>query len=173
MLGTIWLGGLNSSTLPLPPATTGKAIPHADAIDKLKTTAEYLYGLKFSAGEIESVREGVCFRLVTPNGVPIIAKVPQSQLGCEVSGRDEGHGGVWIVAGHGPWGISLSLGTGKVVSEMLRGETLSADISGLGLQEGSVTEWQVRARLQNYGVRVRSKSMRRGFEVCFWVRSHG
>jgi glycine/D-amino acid oxidase-like deaminating enzyme len=35
-------------------------------------------------------------------------------------------------SGHGPWGITLSTGTGKVVSELvLDGHASSADISGL------------------------------------------
>ncbi|EWC44753.1 hypothetical protein DRE_06531 [Drechslerella stenobrocha 248] len=36
--------------------------------------------------------------------------------------------------GHGPWGISLSLGSGKVMAEMMTGRTTSVDVSGLGLQ---------------------------------------
>ena len=43
-------------------------------------------------------------------------------------------GGVFIAAGHGPWGISHSLGTGKVMAEMLEGEELSADVGALGMQ---------------------------------------
>ena len=46
-------------------------------------------------------------------------------------------GGVYVCAGHGPWGISLSLGTGKVLSEMLEGKgqrELSTDVRSLGMQ---------------------------------------
>ena len=32
-------------------------------------------------------------------------------------------GGVYICAGHGPWGISLSLGTGKLCSDLIMGNT--------------------------------------------------
>jgi glycine/D-amino acid oxidase-like deaminating enzyme len=35
-----------------------------------------------------------------------------------VGTRGTREGGVFIAAGHGPWGISLSLGTGKVMSEI-------------------------------------------------------
>ena len=45
-------------------------------------------------------------------------------------------GGVWIAAGHGPWGISLSLGTGKVMAEMVEGKSkgeTSAEVGELGL----------------------------------------
>ena len=47
----------------------------------------------------------------------------------------EDGGGVFVAAGHGPWGIAHSLGTGKVVAELMRGEVPSADISKLGLRE--------------------------------------
>jgi glycine/D-amino acid oxidase-like deaminating enzyme len=50
-----------------------------------------------------------------------------------LGGLKVGDGGVWIASGHGPWGISLSLGTGLVVSELVEGRKPSADISNLGL----------------------------------------
>lgn len=37
------------------------------------------------------------------------------------------------MTGHGSWGISQSLGSGKVMSELMEDAALSADISGLGL----------------------------------------
>lgn len=61
-------------------------------------------------------------------------------------GRTNALGGVYVAAGHGPWGISGSLGTGKVVSQMVLGQDVSVDLSGLGLQEGG-EGWQARARL--------------------------
>ena len=140
--GTIYLAGLNSSILPLPAAGKGKAQPYAESIDQLKATAEYLCGLSFASNEIEVVREALCFRPVTPKGVPIIARVPDARLGERA--RSASVGGVFVVAGHGPWGISLSLGTGKVLSEMVEGRKVSADVRELGLQEG---EWNGKAKL--------------------------
>lgn len=129
--GTIYLAGLNSSILPLPAAGKGKAQPHAESIDQLKATAEHLCGLSFASNEIEVVREALCFRPVTPKGVPIIARVPDARLG-ERAGSGS-VGGVFVAAGHGPWGISLSLGTGKVLGEMVEGRKVSADVRELGL----------------------------------------
>ena len=68
---------------------------------------------------------------MTNRGTPIITKVPDSALGKGANSPEAG--GVFIAAGHGPWGISLSLATGKVVSEMIRGEKTSANVSRLGL----------------------------------------
>lgn len=61
-------------------------------------------------------REQACYLPIAPSG-PIIAG--DSDLG------------VYVAAGHSCWGITLGLGTGKVVREMLLGEELSADISAL------------------------------------------
>lgn len=38
-----------------------------------------------------------------------------------------------IVLGHGPWGISHSLGTGKVMAEMVESKPLSANVKSLSL----------------------------------------
>jgi glycine/D-amino acid oxidase-like deaminating enzyme len=42
--------------------------------------------------------------------------------------------GVYIAVGHGAWGISHSLGTGLVVSEMIEGKKTSADVSVLAMK---------------------------------------
>jgi len=42
--------------------------------------------------------------------------------------------GVYIAVGHGAWGISQSLGTGLVVSEMIEGTETSANVSILSLK---------------------------------------
>lgn len=65
-------------------------------------------------------REGLCWRPVTKKGTPIISEI-------------NGEGGVWIAAGHGAWGISLSLGTGCVLAEMVEGRECSVDVKGLKL----------------------------------------
>ncbi|KAF2496432.1 FAD dependent oxidoreductase [Lophium mytilinum] len=142
--GSIWLGGINhpSSEIPLP-QPSAKPTPLASSISKLRETAEYLYGLPSS--NIVTERESICFRPVTPAGLPIVAKVPDVRLG-RGWGRRNAVEGVYVAAGHGPWGISGSLGTGKVVSQMVLGEDVSVDLSGLGLQKGG-EGWQARARL--------------------------
>jgi glycine/D-amino acid oxidase-like deaminating enzyme len=142
--GTIWLGGINHTSTELPlPSPSGKAAPLASSISKLRETAEYLYDLPSSS--MITDRESVCFRPVTPASVPIVARVPEVRLGRGWRGQN-GPGGVYVAAGHGPWGISGSLGTGKVVSEMLLEENVTADLSELGIQEGN-EGWAARARL--------------------------
>lgn len=127
----VYIAGLNSSGLALPDIAT-EATVDAKSIEKLKTVAARYLGEE--ENDLQVVREGLCFRPVTPNGVPILAKVPDRDLNIEGNG---GSPSVFIAAGHGPWGIALSLGTGKVMAEVLEGvpaRKLSADVRGLGMQ---------------------------------------
>ena len=124
--GEIYIAGLNSATLPLPERATDRMIDE-ESIEVLKTTAKRLLGNDNGDDDLEVLREGLCFRPVSGNGAPIIGKVDERMLGVKTEG------GVWIAAGHGPWGISLSLGTGKVVSELVEARHSSADVRKLAL----------------------------------------
>ena len=128
----VWLGGLNDSTLPLPELSTDvKQMIDSQSMKELRRTTVQLTGLadegnKVNQDDLETVRQGLCFRPISQRGTPLIGKLSEKQLGLQV-----GDGGVWIASGHGPWGVSLSLGTGKVVSELLTGQKTSADIRAL------------------------------------------
>ncbi|KAK4232360.1 FAD dependent oxidoreductase [Podospora fimiseda] len=128
--GHIYFAGLNSSTIPVPDAETGKAKADADALASLRIAAGDILG--GSSGcrddDLIVVREGLCFRPVTVWGTPIISRIQDSSI------RTRNGGGIFVASGHGPWGISQSLGTGLVLSEMLTGRETSADVSGLGIQ---------------------------------------
>jgi glycine/D-amino acid oxidase-like deaminating enzyme len=81
-----------------------------------------------NADDLDVLREGLCFRPWTKSGIPIVSRISEDILGLSTPTPK-----VFMAVGHGPWGISLSLGTGKVVAEMIAGKTPSADINGLGL----------------------------------------
>ncbi|MCJ1476985.1 hypothetical protein MMC13_005656 [Lambiella insularis] len=123
--GEIYVAGLNSATLPLPELATDRKID-PKSIEVLKTTAKRLLG-RDEEDDLEIIREGLCFRPIGGKGTPIVGKVEDEALGLKTTG------GVWMAAGHGAWGISLSLGTGKVMSEMVEGRPTSADVSRLRL----------------------------------------
>jgi glycine/D-amino acid oxidase-like deaminating enzyme len=110
--GEIYISGIND-TFVLPP-TPDAAIPQKREIDKLKEIADTIlpdYTIK---------KEQLCFRPMTEHGNPFICPYPDVN-------------GVYIGAGHSHFGIILGPGTGKVLSEMMLGEELSADISQLSL----------------------------------------
>lgn len=133
--GQIYVAGLNTDAIPLPKMATEKPIS-SEAIGELKKVAAKLLGAEGGAAddELEVVREGLCFRPVTPYGTPIITRIDDEHLEEGIATRPDAQGGVFLAAGHGPWGISLSLGTGKVLAEMAQGRrTISADVSSLVL----------------------------------------
>jgi glycine/D-amino acid oxidase-like deaminating enzyme len=115
----LYVAGLNSRTLPLPELATNSKIDESSR-KELREVTMTLTGEK----DLDIVREAVCFRPVVTKGIgPIIGKVHSIEME---------NGGVFVASGHGPWGISLSLGTGKVMSEMVRGVDTSADVKELG-----------------------------------------
>nr|POF03961.1 putative oxidoreductase c1f5.03c [Quercus suber] len=128
----LYVAGLNSSTIPLPARAVDAQVDDA-SISELQTVAQKLLGQTGTdVSDLEILREGLCFRPTTDRGTPILDRISDAELGGvnTKAGRD---GGVFVAAGHGPWGISHSLGTGKVMAEMLEGQALSADVSALGL----------------------------------------
>jgi glycine/D-amino acid oxidase-like deaminating enzyme len=132
--GHIYFAGLNSSTLPLPDAAAGKAAPNSADLEQLRQAAREILGSGAgpeAGDDLEVVREGLCFRPVTSWGTPIVSRIPDRDLGAGITTRPGAAGGVYVAAGHGPWGIAMSLGTGMVLAEMVQGRTLSADVSGL------------------------------------------
>jgi glycine/D-amino acid oxidase-like deaminating enzyme len=144
--GDIYIAGLNSWDIPLPARAedTSRLMDKAE-MDKLKAVAVRLMGRLpggtdestddiVNTDDLEVVREGLCFRPVTKQGTPIVSKVAPNLLGNKAKAGSSGKGGVFVATGHGPWGISLALGTGKVVAEMIQGGRTSADVSGLGIE---------------------------------------
>lgn len=138
--GEIYIAGLNSGEIPLPKlAEETHKLMDKTQMDKLKAVTVRLMGELpqgcdqatddiANTDDLEIIREGLCFRPVTKHGLPIVSKVSPNLLGNKIRSAK---GGVFVATGHGPWGISLSLGTGKVVAEMIQGVKTSVDVSGL------------------------------------------
>ncbi|RDW66919.1 hypothetical protein BP5796_09668 [Coleophoma crateriformis] len=127
--GEIYIAGLNSDAIPVPELATASTI-NENAIIALLATSRRLLGRSHDDAEIEILRKGLCFRPVTKKGTPILSKIADQSLG-GVNTRPDGEGGVFLAAGHGPWGITLGLGTGKVMAGIIQGKTVSADVSRL------------------------------------------
>ncbi|KAJ6262866.1 hypothetical protein Dda_1423 [Drechslerella dactyloides] len=117
--GGIYIAGLNSTTIPLPDIATDVK-EQRDSIDELLSFAGDLVRQQDGEGGVTVVKTGLCHRPVTPAGQPMLARVSDDISGIKT--RQDGGGGVFVCAGHGPWGISLSLGSGKVMAEMMMGE---------------------------------------------------
>ena len=129
----IYVAGLNDASIPLPETATDAKID-SKSVSELKAVAQKLLGKDGTdVSDLEVLREGLCFRPVTNTGVPILARAPDEELGERLETRLPPDGGVFVAAGHGPWGISHSLGTGKIMAEMMEAQHLSADVRRLGL----------------------------------------
>jgi glycine/D-amino acid oxidase-like deaminating enzyme len=114
----IYAAGLNIESLALPTlAGETKNLIDRSQLEDLRRTAITLAGKPSGDSgpedDLHLVREGLCFRPVSESGTPIISQVKNI--------RTNSGGGLYAASGHGPWGITLSLGTGFVVSEMLQG----------------------------------------------------
>jgi glycine/D-amino acid oxidase-like deaminating enzyme len=120
--GDIYLAGLNTTGVPVPELAS-KVQPDPASIEVLMQVARKLLG----DGRVDIVRTGFCHRPVSSSRVPLLTRLTQEQTGTIFNG------GMWVSAGHGPWGISLSLGTGLVLAELVLSESPSADVSRLGL----------------------------------------
>ena len=129
----IYIAGLNDASLPLPESPTDAKVDKESTAELNRIAEKLLGGDGSQPSDLEVLRESLCFRPVTRNGVPILARVPDKDLG-GIDTKEKPNGGVFVAAGHGPWGISHSLGTGKVMAEMLEDEKLSADVRSLGIQ---------------------------------------
>lgn len=137
----IFVAGLNSETMVLPRlAGETKLLMDSSQMEDLRKTALAIAG-KTSNGEpqddLEVVREALCFRPCSESGVPIISRV--KDIAMTSSG-----GGLYVASGHGPWGITLSLGTGMVMSELLQGAAPSVCIDAFTLPEA---DFALQARL--------------------------
>lgn len=128
--GELYIAGLNTTMIPLPELASDVQ-PKEDAMKQLKDVAAALCASPEQQGDLEFLREGLCYRPVTSSGRPIISRVPDMKLGIQTLGGSQG--GVFVAAGHGAWGISQSLGTGKVMAELMRGQPTSVNIKALAL----------------------------------------
>lgn len=149
--GEIYISGLNPMHIPLPAQAEDSCnIMEQKEMERLRRVAVRLMG-GLAEGSVEStddipntndleiLREGLCFRPVSARGVPYVGRVDEDLLGGLKTGSQNRpehgatRGGVFIASGHGPWGISLSLGTGKVIAQMVEGVDPDVDVSGLAI----------------------------------------
>ena len=129
MSGEIYIAGLNDPSLALPDLSTESKVDE-NSVQILQKTAQRFLGAQ--GEDLEVLRSGLCFLPISNRGTPILGRIPDKSLGGPTT-RDGAEGGVWLAAGHGPWGIILSLGSGKVMAEMMQGLPTSASTKSLGL----------------------------------------
>lgn len=66
---------------------------------------------------------------VAPIGSPRVCARPQSLDGRPLVGRVPGVDGLWIAAGHGPWGISTGPATGRLIADLIDGRLAAPPVA--------------------------------------------
>jgi glycine/D-amino acid oxidase-like deaminating enzyme len=126
--GTLYIGSYGAEPEELPALAT-EVKPQQGAIDHIKQLCRRMLDLP-EEEDLEIVQPGRCYRPVVKQGRPIIAEVPLALL-CDPSESSLPYR-VFLNVGHGSYGITLGLGSGKVMSQLIMGVKPSANISGLG-----------------------------------------
>lgn len=140
--GSLWIGGYDDVTDEVP-ESADSVKPRPAAIKAIVQLARRFTGHDFD--EERDVVAGRCYLPQATPDHPIIANVGWDRL---VSGGDAARAsdnrgrtepcsvlkaGLFVNTAHNDDGVTLSLGSGKVMSELLLGVEPSVDISGLGL----------------------------------------
>ena len=139
--GTIWACGRRNLTAKLPPSGLSTK-PDEEMIEELKDRARtWLFSdykcIEKHTDRIELVSKGRAFRPATKSGLPVISEVKASDLTCdtiETTSR-EGSSGVYLGWGHGSYGLTLGMGTGKVMGQVMHGENPDLDLSLFALKQ--------------------------------------
>jgi glycine/D-amino acid oxidase-like deaminating enzyme len=137
----IWVCGLNNEETKLG-NVDDQAEPDEDAINRLRDyAAQFLLNGESAQQEgLEVLEKGRTYRPTIDRELPILTSVSCSDLnGSRISKeqphrgqRDCAKSGVWVCTGHGKYGITLGLGSGKLMSQMILGEKLDLDVAALG-----------------------------------------
>ena len=141
--GTIWVCGRRNFRASLPPQGQ-YAKPDDNLIEELLDHARKWLASECSCitkhnNELLLVDKGRAFRPATKSGLPVISQVAASDLTSDTVAASQGSmekpsSGVFICWGHGSYGLTLGMGTGKVMSQLMRGEKPDLDLSLFTLQ---------------------------------------
>ncbi|KAI1490509.1 hypothetical protein F5X96DRAFT_543969 [Biscogniauxia mediterranea] len=140
--GTIWACGQRNrgAVLPLPGQID---TPDENLIAELSRYAKKWIEWRYSCTETHKTNfqllgKGRAFRPATKSGLPVISEVPSSDLTRTETGQSQSancSSGVFICWGHGSYGLTLGMGSGRLMSQLMRGENPDIDISQFSLSK--------------------------------------
>ena len=137
----IWVCGLNNEGSKLG-KIDDQAEPDEDAINLLRKYAgQFLWnGECAQENSLEVLEKGRTYRPTINRELPILTSLSRGDLcGSRISKEqalyrqgDCAKSGVWVCTGHGKYGITLGPGSGKLMSQLILGETPDLDVAALG-----------------------------------------
>ena len=140
--GTIWICGLNNTVKCLGDVK-GSDIPDKDAISRLLEYARrFLLASEMeNCDSLDVIATGRTYRPTIDRELPIIARVDprklcpvkQSDGNDPVAGMHGPAGGVFVCSGHGRYGITFAMGSGRLMSQMIMDDPTDFDVLKLGL----------------------------------------
>lgn len=140
--GTIWGCGRRNHNAPLPPPR------HAEEPDEAlvaELSAHARRWLDWSChcteehdGMVQVVKKGRAFRPVTTSALPLMAEMEPWMLTSESkTGNDTGNrsSGLFVCWGHGSYGLTLGMGSGRLMSQLMSGKEPDIDLTPFSLSE--------------------------------------
>ncbi|KAI9722510.1 MAG: hypothetical protein M1828_004757 [Chrysothrix sp. TS-e1954] len=136
--GTIYVGGYGAEAQELPKSAE-EVLPQKRNVEVMRTLAEQFI-TRPPQQDLEIVSAGRCYRPAAMPDRPIIGEVPLDMLYPQLNSHGQipalsriKGSGLFINVGHNSDGVTLALGSGRVMAELVLGLKPSIDISGLGL----------------------------------------
>ncbi|KAK0625097.1 FAD dependent oxidoreductase, partial [Bombardia bombarda] len=126
--GTLVIAGFGADPEDLPRLATD-VLPQQNKIKQMMELGELL--TRHNGSSLTAVRGSRCYQPNTFNGLPIITKVSNQELFKDASPDDaiRGTRGLYFLSGHGRYGILLSLGSGKLLAQIIHGCEPDVDLA--------------------------------------------
>lgn len=137
--GNLMIAGYGADPVPLPRLAINVK-PQSNKIEQMEKLGELL--TRHSGYKLTTVLAARCYQPNTLSGLPIMAEVANAALFKDAppsTTMAPNSRGLFFQSGHGRYGILLSLGSGKLLTQMILGRETDIDIApyGLGDTEGN------------------------------------
>ncbi|KAF5243374.1 hypothetical protein FANTH_8196 [Fusarium anthophilum] len=137
--GTIWACGRRNFDAMLPSPDRPDE-PDERLIKELRACAsKWLNRDCTSLGEhsedVQVLSKGRAFRPATRSGLPVMSEVKSSDVTADAASFPTG---IFVCWGHGSWDLTLGMGSGRVMSQLMRGKEPDIDLSPFSLELNSI-----------------------------------
>ncbi|KAF5649006.1 FAD dependent oxidoreductase superfamily [Fusarium sp. NRRL 52700] len=134
--GTIWTCGRRNFDATLPPPGQSDE-PDEGFIQEIsgyarKWLKSQLNYQEEHCNDVQILEKGRAFRPATSSGLPVMSSLMASDLVTSIPSLPTG---IFVCWGHGSWGLTLGMGSGRVMSQLMRGEKPDIDLSPFSVRQ--------------------------------------